>query len=46
MAIEIRHVKCAAVTHRATYVDRLCFRGKPWILTGYVGTVCKQVCKD
>jgi hypothetical protein len=27
MAIEIRHVKCAAVIHRVTYVDRLCLEG-------------------
>jgi len=40
MTIEFRHVKCYAVIHRTTHVDKLCFGGKSWILTGFLGTVC------
>jgi len=43
MTIEIRYVKCYALIHRATHVDKLCFGGKPWILKGYIGTVFYQV---
>jgi len=40
MTIEIRHVKCYNEIQRTTHVDKLCFRGKPWFLTGYVCTMC------
>ena len=44
--IKIRYVKRYAVIRRTTHVDKLCFRGKPCILTGYVGIVCWQVWKN
>jgi len=40
MKIEIRHVKFYVIIHRIKRVEKLCFKWKPWILTGYLSAVC------
>ena len=43
--LRLKYVKYSAMIHRAKHVDKLCFRGKLWFLTGCVTTVnmCEKI---